>query len=112
VQTLSPAVQHPPSPYFIHNAIRSQNVVFLTEPGNPDLSAPFLCGFGPARQAQSLDMTGRPDNTPFYRLTRHPVAHGDGATEGIGGGGGGRGEDSKKASEIYSLGIVLLGTAL
>ena len=103
-QTLATAVQHLHSTSWIHKAIRSQNVVFFTDPGNPDLSTPFLCGFGLARPAQNIDMTERPDSTPLFNLYRHPLAHGDAATEGIGG--------FKKAFDIYSLGIVLLETAL
>lgn len=101
---LAIAVQHLHSTNWIHKALRSQNVVFFTEPGHPDLSTPFLSGFGLARPAHNTEMTERPDTTPLYNLYRHPLAHSDVATEAIGG--------FKKAFDIYGLGIVFLEMAL
>lgn len=102
--TLATAVQHLHSTNWIHKSIRSQNVIFFTKPGYINLSTPFLSGFGLARPVQNTEMTERPDATPLYNLYRHPLAHSDIATEGIGG--------FQKVFDIYSLGIVLLETAL
>jgi hypothetical protein len=102
--TLATAVQHLHSTNWIHKSIRSQNVIFFTKPGHIDISTPFLCGFGLARPVHNTEMTERPDTTPLYNLYRHPLAHGDVATEGIGG--------FQKLFDIYSLGIVFLETAL
>lgn len=102
--TLATALQYLHSTSWIHKALRSQNVVFFTDPGCPDLSNPFLCGFGLARPTYNTEMTERPDTNPLYNLYRHPLAHSDIAVESIGG--------FKKAFDIYSLGLVLLETAL
>ncbi|KAL2801531.1 prion-inhibition and propagation-domain-containing protein [Aspergillus granulosus] len=102
--TLATALQYLHSTNWVHKALRSQNVVFFTDSGSPDLSSPFLSGFGLARPAHNIEMTERPDNTPLYNLYRHPLAHGDIAPEGTGG--------FKKTFDIYSLGIVLLEVSL
>lgn len=49
-------------------------------------------------------MTEQPDSNPLYNLYRHPLAHGDVMTGGIGG--------FKKIFDIYSLGVILMEIAL
>lgn len=102
--TLATAVQYLHATDWVHKALRSTNVIFFAEPGHPDLSEPYVCGFGLARPAQNTEMTERPDSTPLYNLYRHPLAHSDASTESIGG--------FNKAFDIYSVGLMLLELAL
>jgi HET-S-like prion-inhibition and propagation protein/protein tyrosine kinase len=102
--TLATAVQYLHSTDWLHKAIRSQNVVFFTNPGDTDISTPYLCGFGLSRPAQNIEMTEQPDSIPLYNLYRHPLAHSSIAIDSNGG--------FKKAFDVYSLGIVLLELAL
>ncbi|KAN0110025.1 Prion-inhibition and propagation domain containing protein [Hyaloscypha variabilis] len=102
--TLATAVQYLHSTDWLHKAFRSQNVVFFTNPGDTDISTPYLCGFGLSRPAQNTEMTEQPDSIPLYNLYRHPLAHSSIAVDGKSG--------FKKAFDVYSLGIVLLELAL
>ncbi|KAF9893340.1 hypothetical protein FE257_011772 [Aspergillus nanangensis] len=80
---LATALHHLHSLSWLHKALRSHNIVFFSEVGNVDLAAPYVCGFGLARPAQEVEMTETPDTNPVYNLYRHPLAHGEAATEGI-----------------------------
>jgi hypothetical protein len=102
--TLATAVQYLHATDWIHKALRSNNVIFFAEPGCPDLSSPYMCGFGLARPSQSVEMTEQPDTTPLYNLYRHPLAHSNAPKESIGG--------FQKAFDIYSFGLLLLELAL
>ena len=102
--TLATAVQYLHSTNWLHKAIRSQNVVFFTNPGDTNISTPYLCGFGLSRPAQNTEMTEQPDSNPLYNLYRHPLAHSSIAIDSNSG--------FKKAFDTYSLGIVLLELAL
>ena len=102
--TLATAVQYLHSTNWLHKAFRSQNVVFFTNPGDTDISTPYLCGFGLSRPAQNTEMTEQPDSIPLYNLYRHPLAHSSIAIDSKSG--------FKKAFDVYSLGIVLLELAL
>lgn len=101
---LADSIQYLHSTNWVHKGLCSHNVVFFSEPGYTDLSNPYLCGFGLSRPAEIQEMTERPSNDPQFDIYRHPLAHGDAATEGIGG--------FKKTFDIYSLGIILMETAL
>src|SRR6186713_1585397 len=68
------------------------------------MSKPYQCGFDLTRPAHPQEMTERPSRNPEYDIYRHPFAHGDAATEGIGG--------FKKTFDVYSLGIILIEIAL
>lgn len=102
--TLATAVQYLHSTDWLHKAIRSQNVVFFTSPGDIDISTPCLCGFGLSRPTQNTEMTEQPDSIPLYNLYRHPLAHSSIAIDSK--------SEFKKAFDVYSLGIVLLELAL
>jgi Prion-inhibition and propagation/Protein kinase domain len=102
--TLATALQYLHSTDWLHKAIRSQNVVFFTNPGDTDISSPYLCGFGLSRPAQNTEMTEQPDSIPLYNLYRHPLAHSSIVIDSKSG--------FKKAFDVYSLGIVLLELAL
>ncbi|KAI9703431.1 MAG: hypothetical protein M1820_005904 [Bogoriella megaspora] len=103
-RTLATSVQYLHSTDWLHKAIRSQNIIFFTDPGDTDLSTPYLCGFGLSRPAQNTEMTEQPDSIPLYNLYRHPLAHSSIAIDSSSG--------FKRAFDIYSLGIVLLELAL
>jgi hypothetical protein len=102
--TLATSVQYLHSTDWLHKAFRSQNVVFFTNPGDTDMSTPYLCGFGLSRPAQNTEMTEQPDSIPLYNLYRHPLAHSSIAVDSKSG--------FKKVFDVYSLGIVLLELAL
>jgi hypothetical protein len=102
--TLATSVQYLHSTDWLHKAFRSQNVVFFTNPGDTDISTPYLCGFGLSRPAQNTEMTEQPDSIPLYNLYRHPLAHSSIAVDSKSG--------FKKVFDVYSLGIVLLELAL
>lgn len=101
---LAGSIEYLHSTNWVHKGLCPHNIIFFNEPGHVDLSNPYLCGFGLARPAEIQEMTERPVSDPEFDVYRHPLAHGDAATEGIGG--------FKKTFDIYSLGIILIETAL
>lgn len=87
---------------WLHKGLRSQNVVFFSDDSTlPDLSEPFVSGFGLSRPGFKPDLTEKPTFNRFQDIYRHLQAQ---SSEG--------GGSYRKSYDIYSLGVIMVEIAL
>ncbi len=90
---------------WLHNGLRSSNILFFSDKGAHDLGSPYISGFDCSWPAQNEDVIEKPLENAASDLYRHPHVQGIGNREpepaGV----------FKKGYDLYSLGVVLLEIA-
>lgn len=86
---------------WLHKALRADNIVFISSPRPPDLSAPFVSGFELSRPSIIDQMTEKPGFDPSKDIYRHPNTQSS-QMDG----------NYRKSYDIYSLSVVIIEIAL
>ena len=85
---------------WLHKSLRSDSILFFVPPGNePDYSNPTLAGFDYARPDRPGEQTDPPPEDSEHDMYRHPDSLNRASLR------------SRKAYDVYSLGIVLVEIA-
>lgn len=85
---------------WLHKSLRSDSIIFFTVPGEePDLMNPTLAGFDYARPDRAGEQTDPPPEDAEHDLYRHSELQNRATAR------------SKKAYDVYSLGIVMIEIA-